>query len=86
VTDENILNQGRKLYEALTAQGKSALLDDRDERAGVKFKDADLVGIPRQIIVGKEFVKRGMVELKDRRSQEKTIDTPENILKLLGGN
>jgi prolyl-tRNA synthetase len=44
------------------------LLDDRDERAGVKFKDADLIGIPHRLIIGEKNLKEGMVELKERKS------------------
>jgi prolyl-tRNA synthetase len=51
-----------------------ALLDDRDERPGVKFKDADLVGIPFRITVGKKLA-QGMVELVERRGKKST-DVP----------
>ena len=45
-------------------------MDDRDERAGVKFKDADLIGISTQIILGEKNLKEGLVEIKDRRTKE----------------
>jgi len=45
-------------------------MDDRDERAGVKFKDADLIGIPTQIIIGEKNLKEGLVEIKDRKTKE----------------
>ena len=60
---------GEKLYEELQRAGLDALLDDRDERAGVKFKDADLIGIPYRITIGKK-VAEGVVELFDRRDKE----------------
>jgi prolyl-tRNA synthetase len=53
----------------LKAAGFDVLLDDRDERAGVKFKDAELIGIPFRITVGKRAAK-GIVELANRRTQE----------------
>jgi prolyl-tRNA synthetase len=53
------------LYQQLRAQGIDALLDDRKEKPGVKFKDADLIGIPLQIIVGRDAAE-GLVELKQR--------------------
>jgi prolyl-tRNA synthetase len=56
-------------------------LDDRDERAGVKFKDADLIGIPLQVIIGKEALKKDTVELNLRRSQEKIALPEDKILK-----
>lgn len=65
-----------KIYETLTGAGIEALLDDRNERAGVKFKDADLIGIPLRIVVGKRCGE-GIVEYKLRTAeapQEKTID------------
>lgn len=58
------------LYEKLQAAGVTVLLDDRKERAGVKLKDADLLGIPLRITVGKRGLKDGNVELKERRSGE----------------
>jgi prolyl-tRNA synthetase len=52
----------------LAAQGIEALVDDRDERPGVKFKDADLIGIPLRLTIGEKGLKEGIVELKDRRT------------------
>jgi prolyl-tRNA synthetase len=60
---------GEKLYQDLQHAGLDVLLDDRDERAGVKFKDADLIGIPYRITVGKK-AGDGIVELFDRRSKQ----------------
>ncbi len=55
-----------QLYEQLGAAGLAVLLDDRDERAGVKFKDADLIGIPWRVVVGPRALKNGNVELAER--------------------
>ncbi len=57
-----------RLYEALTKQGVDVLLDDRDVSPGVKFKDADLIGVPLRITVGPKKVKEGKVELRSRRT------------------
>ncbi|MDL2216815.1 proline--tRNA ligase, partial [Desulfovibrio sp. OttesenSCG-928-M14] len=59
------------LLPLLKAEGLDVLLDDRDERPGVKFKDADLVGAPIQLVLGAKSHARGVVEAKDRRSGEK---------------
>jgi prolyl-tRNA synthetase len=61
-----------EIYQSLRELGVDALLDDRDERPGVKFKDADLIGIPYRVTVGKKLAK-GLVELVERRGK-KTID------------
>jgi prolyl-tRNA synthetase len=59
-----------RIYDELTAAGIDVLYDDRDERPGVKFKDADLIGIPYRIAVGKKGLAEGMAELKLRRGPE----------------
>ena len=61
-----------KIYEELKAMGVEVLLDDRDERAGVKFKDSELIGIPMRITVGKDIVD-GKVEFKLRNSADKEV-------------
>jgi prolyl-tRNA synthetase len=65
VSDAALRETGEKLAAELEAAGLDVLLDDRDERAGVKFKDADLVGIPYRINVGKKAA-GGFVELVTR--------------------
>ena len=64
----------RNIYETCKAMGLDALLDDRDERPGVKFKDADLIGVPFRITVGKKLAS-GMVELTERKTRQ-TVDVP----------
>jgi prolyl-tRNA synthetase len=59
-----------KLYRELTEAGVEVLLDDRDERAGVKFKDADLIGLPLRIAIGKKGLAEGKVELKPRGAKD----------------
>jgi prolyl-tRNA synthetase len=58
------------LYQHLTRKGLAVLFDDRDERAGVKFKDADLIGVPLRITIGERSLAQGKVELKRRSSGE----------------
>ena len=60
-----------EIYALLQGMGIEVLLDDREERPGVKFKDADLLGIPMQLVVGGKGLGRGIVECKDRRTGEK---------------
>jgi prolyl-tRNA synthetase len=73
-TDE-IVAAAEKVYEELSAKGVEVLLDDRDVRGGVKFKDADLLGIPVRITVGKRSLADGQVEVKLRNESEaKRID------------
>lgn len=68
---DEIRDAGERLYADLQAAGFDVLLDDRDERAGVKFKDADLIGVPTRITVGKKITE-GKVEVFDRRRKETT--------------
>ena len=63
--DEEQVRVANELYEKLVSIGVDVLLDDRDERAGVKFKDMDLIGIPKRIVVGKN-INEGLVEYKER--------------------
>ena len=64
--DAAVREAAEKLYGELGAAGVEVLLDDRDERAGVKFKDADLIGIPLRIAVGKKGLAEGKIEWKPR--------------------
>ncbi len=68
VNDEKITQASESLYSELEKQGVEVLLDDRDERPGSKFKDADLIGIPLRLTVGKKYVKEGVVEIRQRAS------------------
>ncbi|MDT5156109.1 MAG: prolyl-tRNA synthetase [Acidobacteriota bacterium] len=71
VKQKEITDAGERLYEELRRAGLEVLLDDRDERAGVKFKDADLIGVPLRLTVGKK-VAEGKVELFDRATKQST--------------
>jgi prolyl-tRNA synthetase len=68
--DQKTVEIAEKLYKDLSEANIEVLIDDRDERAGVKFKDADLIGIPIQVVIGEKNLKEGLVEIKDRRSRE----------------
>lgn len=78
--DEEQARVAEKLYRSLRDAGVEILLDDRNERAGVKFKDADLIGIPIRINVGRK-AHGGMVEFKLRRSAEARLMTVDDALK-----
>lgn len=67
------------LYHALEAAGLEVLWDDRDERAGVKFNDADLIGAPYQVIVGDKGLAEGLLEVKSRNTGLKTKIAPPGI-------
>jgi prolyl-tRNA synthetase len=66
--DVNCLEAAKRIYEALLESQIDVILDDRDERPGVKFKDADLVGIPYRVTVGPKGLENGVVELRSRRT------------------
>ncbi|HKR15654.1 MAG TPA: proline--tRNA ligase [Pyrinomonadaceae bacterium] len=66
---DELRQAAEKLYEELQSAGLDVLLDDRDERAGVKFKDADLIGVPYRITIGKKIAD-GLVELYDRGAKQ----------------
>jgi len=69
-TDERQRQAGEQLYKEMRARGIEVILDDRDERPGVKFNDADLIGIPIRITVGPKALDKGCFELKERSSQD----------------
>ena len=70
IKDEPQMAMAEKVYQELTTAGIEVVLDDRDERSGVKFKDADLIGYPVRITVGPKALKENCVEVKVRRNKE----------------
>ena len=78
--DELQMSTAEKMYKELLSNGIEAVLDDRDERAGVKFKDADLIGFPYRITVGKTITE-GNVEFVTRQTNEKTTMKPDEAVK-----
>jgi len=79
-----VIDAATTVYAALEAVGLEVLWDDRDERAGVKFNDADLIGAPYQVIVGDKGLAEGLLEVKSRNTGVKTklapTDVPQGIL------
>lgn len=76
--DETIMDYANKLHDSLNNAGVECLLDDRDERPGVKFNDMDLIGIPVRITIGKKF-NDGFVEVKMRGEESSTDVSVDNI-------
>jgi prolyl-tRNA synthetase len=69
--DGDVFEVGERLWRELAEAGVEVVLDDRDERAGIKFNDADLIGWPIQVVVGKKGLAEGIVEVKDRATGER---------------
>lgn len=69
--EEGIIEEGEALYKELSDAGFEVLYDDRKASAGVKFNDADLIGVPLQLVVGKKFIESGLIEAKRRASGER---------------
>ena len=78
VKKEEQMEAAEKIYQELLAMGVEVLLDDRDERVGVKFKDSELIGIPMRITVGKDITE-GKVEFKLRKEAEKELISLDEI-------
>lgn len=79
VKDEQQMNVAQQIYDQLKSQGVEVVIDDRDERAGVKFKDADLIGFPYRITVGKTIAE-GLIEFKARSGGEVEKITPDEAV------
>jgi prolyl-tRNA synthetase len=78
--EENVHRTANEVYEKLLAEGIDVLLDDRDERPGVKFKDADLIGFPLRIAVGAKSLAAGQIEWSSRKDRTKQLGAPEEVL------
>lgn len=74
--DEAVLAEAQRVARELAERGIEVIIDDRDERAGVKFNDADLIGWPYQVVIGKRGVESGELEIKIRNTSEK-ISVPK---------
>jgi prolyl-tRNA synthetase len=83
--DEGYCTAAEALYNGLRAQGLDVLLDDRDERPGSKFNDADLLGIPYRLTVGKTFEKEGKVEMRSRKTGETQVLVLDEAVDVLAG-
>jgi prolyl-tRNA synthetase len=86
--DEKLRAAADQLYRDLQQCGVAVLLDDRDERPGVKFKDADLIGIPLRVTIGAKGLEKGSIELRTRRDGKTDeiplADTVQKIRGLIG--
>jgi prolyl-tRNA synthetase len=80
------LAKAEEIYKTLQHAGIPVLFDDREERAGVKFNDADLIGCPLRVTVGEKNLKEGMVELKPRKAKENRLVKLENLIEEIGNS
>ncbi|MCK5580523.1 MAG: proline--tRNA ligase [Candidatus Omnitrophica bacterium] len=85
IGDEESMQLAKEYYQGLTDAGYEVLVDDRDETAGRKFNDADLIGIPYRIVIGKRALKEGNVEIKSRKTSEIIMVKKEDaVVKMTG--
>jgi len=77
--EEKLTKAATKLHEELSGKGVEVIYDDREERAGIKFADADLIGYPLQLILGKTLLEQDMVEIKIRATDKKEIIASEKV-------
>ncbi len=78
--DEVLYEAGERLYKDLQASGADVLLDDSSDSIGFKFKDADLIGIPIQVVVGRQFLESQEVEIIQRLTGEKTVMSYKDVI------
>lgn len=83
--DEKVMNTSETMYEQLKAERVEVIMDDRKERPGVKFKDAELIGVPWQIVIGKKTLIEGLVELKSRETKKTEKLAPSEVVERLKG-
>jgi prolyl-tRNA synthetase len=81
--EPELMQAAEKIYAELTEAGVEVLLDDRPDAPGVKFADADLMGVPLQVLVGKTFMKEGLVEIKKRGERAGLKVAPGEVLRHL---
>ena len=79
--DADIKNRGEEIYQMLTSAGIEVLFDDRDLQAGQKFADADIIGIPKRIIISKKTLEKKSVEYKDRSTGVVSMVSIEDLEK-----
>jgi len=80
VNDRSVRESAEQIYRELGEAGFEALLDDRDERPGVKFKDADLLGVPIRVTVGALLAREGRVEVRSRRDKRDVRVAPAEVV------
>jgi prolyl-tRNA synthetase len=79
INEEPLRLAAESLYGSLCEKGVEVILDDRDDRAGVKFKDADLIGIPLRVTIGPKRLAEGKVEVRERQTGETTVIALEGV-------
>jgi prolyl-tRNA synthetase len=82
-TDDQSRLEAEKLYEAMREAGITVLFDDRDERAGAKFNDSDLIGIPLRLVVSSRTLEKQSVEWKDRSAKDAEIVKIDGLIKII---
>ncbi len=82
---EIVNNACEKIYKDLTDAGFDVLYDDRNESAGIKFNDADLIGIPIHVIIGKKNIEQGNIEIKIRQNGERSVVKAEDLIPKIKG-
>lgn len=80
VRNSEVTRVAEELYQSFQNAGLEVLLDDRDERPGIKFKDADLLGLPYRVVVGEKSLQEGVVEFVPRKTLEKSMIPPDEIV------
>ncbi len=80
VNDAVVMDEAEDIYDSMIAANIEVVFDDRDERAGVKFKDADLIGIPLRVTIGQKNLQQGKVELKIRKTGESQLIPLQDLL------
>ncbi len=83
IKDASLMDASEKLYKGLIEEKIEVLWDDRNERPGVKFKDADLIGLPFKLVIGKRFKNERQLEIKHRATGETVILNPEETISYL---
>jgi len=78
--NQKVMEEAETLYQRLMAAGYEVLYDDRDERAGVKFADADLIGVPLRLTISKRSLSAGGIEVKRRHEQERTVIVLDELM------
>lgn len=85
INDGAIIEAQNKIEKDLTAKGIEVFIDDRDERPGVKFKDADLLGFPVRVVLGKKGLEKGEIEIVNRKTKEVAKVTLDQVVSTVSG-
>ena len=83
--DAEVMEAAEKLYQELSGRGVEVFFDDRRERPGVKFKDADLIGLPLRVVVGKKGLAEGKIEVSRRVDREKHLIDRDDVIERVVG-